>query len=285
MKISNSRMFAYPILSEMYDDYINSTFKINVTAIKNTKKMKVNIIPYIKCPSVIDLVNKDFAEIVVHFECGKTRYRKLEKLSIKGNDFEFYGGDLNENLQVVAFLVAKKNIINYRSRDFNEDYGNIAFNIEKGSIIGISNQLDIPVPKNIYDLSNVDSIVSIITDDEEKESMTIELSDSKIWVKLPSEIFIGYNGMGKTISKFTPILHSMFVIPALIYALDYLKTTEWMDVENNLWFKVIKKKCEEKYGIFDKNFIDNKTSVKIAQELIDSPIGESINNLLGMKGE
>ena len=56
-----------------------------------------------------------------------------------------------------------------------------------------------------------------------------------------------------------------------------------MDVENNLWFKVIKKKCEEKYGIFDKNLIEEKTSVRIAQELIDAPIGEAINNLIGME--
>lgn len=283
MKIRNSRMFAYPILSEMYDDYKNSTFKINVTAKKNSKKMKVTIIPVINCPAMIDLLNKDYAEVVVHFECGRTRYRKIQKLGLQGNDFEFYGGDLNENLQVVAFIVAKKDITNYRSRDFNEDYGDLSFNIEKGSMIGISNQLDIPVPKNIYDLSSVDSIVSIVTNDEEKESMTIDLSDTKIWVKLPSEIFIGYSGMGKTVSKYTPILHSMFVIPALTYALDYLKNTEWMDVEKNLWFIVIKKKCEEKYGIFDKNLIETKTSIKIAQELIDSPIGEAVTNLLGME--
>ena len=285
MKIRNSRMFSYPILSDMYDDYKNSTFKINVTAKKNSKKMKVTIIPTITCPAIIDLISKNFAELVVHFECGRTRYRKIQKLDLQGNDFEFYGGDLNENLQVIAFIVAKKDITNYRSRDFNEDYGDLTFNIEKGSMIGISNQLDIPVPKNIYDLSSVDSIVSIVTNDEEKESMTIDLSDTKIWVKLPSEIFIGYTGMGKTISKYTPILHSMFVIPALTYALDYLKSTEWMDVENNLWFKVIKKKCEEKYGSFDKSLIENKTSIKIAQELIDSPVGEAINNLLGMKGD
>lgn len=283
MKIRNSRMFTYPILSGMYDDYSDCNFNIKVEATKNNKIMKLVITPIINCQSISELLNNDMVDLIIHFECGKTRYRKIQKLSIGENIFEFLCGDLNENLEVVAFIVAKRNIDNYKSKNFNQDYGNISFNILKGSIMGISNQLDIPVSKNIYDLSNVDSIVSIVTNDDEKKSMTIDLSDTKIFVKLPSEIFIGYTGMGKTISKYTPILHSMFVVPALTYALDYLKITEWMDVENNLWFKVIKKKCEEKYGQFDKNLIEEKTSIRIAQELIDSPVGDAIINLLGME--
>lgn len=283
MKIRNSRMFSHPVLSSMYDDYNDCTFGIDVEAKKTNKKLMITIKPIIKSNSIIYLLNNDLAEIVVHFECGRTRFREIKKLKLEENYFEFPGATLNDNLQVVAFIVASKNIANYRSKEFNEDYGDVSFNIEKGSIMGISNQLDIPVPKNIYDLSSVDSIVSIVTNDDEKECMTIDLSDTKIWVKLPSEVYIGYSGMGKTISNYTPILHSMFVIPALTYALDYIKNIEWMDVENYLWFKVIKKKCEEKYGSFDKNLIETKTSIRIAQELIDSPIGKAISNLLGME--
>lgn len=36
MKIKSSRLYSYPVLSAMYDDYINSSFNIRVKAFKKT---------------------------------------------------------------------------------------------------------------------------------------------------------------------------------------------------------------------------------------------------------
>jgi hypothetical protein len=283
MKIRNSRMFSYPVLSSMYDDYINSSFSISISAKKSIKKMLITIIPNLDSNLMKNLINQNKAELVVHFECGRTRYRKIQKMNLGENNYQFEGKNLNDNIQVVSFIVASTDINNLKSTEFNIEYGNSSFNIEKGSILAISNQVEIPVQKNIYDLSSVESIVSIVTNHDENNNILFELSDIKIRVKLPENVFINYSNLGKNVSNYTPILHSMFVIPALVYALDYIKDQEdWIDIENYLWFKVIKKKCEEKYGAFDRNLIEEKTSIVIAQDLIEAPISEAVNNLLEM---
>jgi len=291
MKIRNTRIFPYPVLSSMYDDYINCNFNIGVKAKKGKKRLHIEILPTIDSETISSLIRNDEAEIIVHFECGRTRYRITKNLNL-GNlsSFEIPSGDLNDNLEVIAFVVSKKDIHNFgcKNNEFNNDYGNATFEIETGSILAISNQKDIPVPKDIYDLSNVNSIVSIISkqDDDTSKEINIALTDKKIRVLLPKDTYIDYSGIGKTENQYTPILHSMLVFPALVYALDYLKAIDddkWMDVENYLWFKVIKKKVEETHGQFDKKVIEKYTSVIIAQELIENPFPVAVNTLLGME--
>lgn len=284
MKIRNSRMFSYPILSSMYDDYIDSEFYIKVDAQKTKNNMIITVEPVINSSSVEKLIKNGDAEMVIHFECGRTRFRTIEKLNYGQNTFEFAGEKLNGILQVVSFIIAKNDIVNYNSSSFNQEYGRASFNIEKGSIIGISNQPDIPVPKSIYDLSNITSIISVIPDDNDDSKMKIEYDETKIYIKLPSDTYVSYSSIGSEVSNATPILHSMLVVPALISILDILSAQEsWIDFETFIWFKVIKKKCEEKYGEFSQKIIKENNPTIIAQELINSPITSAINNLMEMR--
>ena len=284
MKIRNTRMFSYPVLSNMYDDYKNSTFNIKVEAQKNKSTMIITVEPIIECQPIIDLINNGNAKMIIHFECGRTRYRSVEQMHFGKNTYEFEGAKLNDNLQIIAFVIAKENIRNYTSNLFNDEYGNSSFNIEKGSIIGISNQPDVPVPKNIYDLSNINSIVRVIPDDLNDKNMIIEYDEIRIYIKLPSETFETFNSIGKEVSNYTPIIHSMLVVPALIHMLDMLAMEEnWMDFERYIWFTVIKKKCEEKYGDFSQEIIKDKKATTIAQDLIDSPISSAMDNLIGIE--
>lgn len=286
MKIRESRMFPYPVLSSMNDDYIDSEFKIFVKAQKNRKVLRLEIVPFLRCETLASQIKENMAEMVVHFECGRTRYRKVRKLSDGVNYIDFEGKDLNENLQIIAFIVAREQIFSIKSinTEFNSDYDNTSFNIEKGAILAISNQLDIPIDKSLYNFNNVTSIVQIHNNPEGDKNVRIDLSDSLIRILLPAETYKQYSTIGKSENIYTPILHSIFVIPALIYCLDYLKNIDdWIDVENLLWFKVIKKKCEEIYGEFEKSIIEDKTSVVIAQELIGNPVGEATSVLLKME--
>lgn len=293
MKISNTRSFPYPVLSSMYDDYVDCEFDIEVKAKKGRRKIYLDILPTINSATIISLISNGDAEIIVHFECRKTRYRDIRKLTVNQvTNLEFSSGDLNEDLEIIAFVVSKEHINSFvcRNDEFNSDYKNAVFEIEEGSILAISNQMVVPIPKDIYDLSSVNSIVSIITKQEDDTSKEIEisLSDTKIRVSLPRETYIDYSGIGKTENKYTPILHSMFVFPALVYALDYLRSMDdekWIDIEHCLWFKVIKKKIEEAHGNFDKTIIEKYTSINLAQELIEDPFPVAVNTLLGMEAK
>ena len=182
MKIKSSRLYSYPVLSAMHDDYINSSFKIKVKAFKKTKNMLININCSLDNNELLSLIDNNKAKIVCHFECQKTKLRYTKDLALGENNFEIPNADINEQLQIVAFVVSIKEIIGYYSKSFNPDYGSSKFNIEIGSVLAISNQPDIPIEKNIYDLSNVPSIISIVPYNNE--------NDHKIYIDMDDNIFI-----------------------------------------------------------------------------------------------
>ena len=288
MKIKSSRLYSYPVLSEMYDDYVNSSFKINVRAFKNVKNLLLNINCILDNNDLLSLINCNKAKIVCHFECPKTKLRYIKDLRIGDNNFEIPNADINEQLQIVAFVVSVDDIIGYYSKSFNQDYGTSRFNIEIGSVLAISNQPDIPIEKNIYDLSNVPSIISIVPYNSETDhKIYIDMDDNnKIMVRLQKKDYRSYSELGRGISDYTPILHSMLIIPALTYVFEVLKSDieTFHTYEDKRWFKSLSKKFTALNKKFNYEELKNQDSLSLAQEIIECPIEMSLKNLLSIGG-
>lgn len=290
MKISSSRLYPYPILSPMYDDYVNSTFKIEVKAYKKVKKLLLRIHCELQNDELLELIKEKKAKVVCHFECPKTKFRYLTDLKLADNSFEIKSSDINNQLQIIAFIIAKDSIEHFNSKDFNKDYGNAKFSFEPCAILAISNQLVIPIEKDIYELSNVPSIISVVPYNEEKNNkrMIVDMdSDDKIRILLFQDEYKKYAELGNGISNFTPILYSILIIPALIYVFETLKSDEsvFQLYESKRWFKVLKKKLESMDKKFDYENIRTLDSLELAQEIIETPLVDSLSNLLLLGGE
>ena len=297
MKINDDRLYPYPVLSPMYDDYVNNKFEINVQANKKNKKTILNI--------DYSIDNKEFNEMIVnkkisifcHFECPKTKLRYIKELSVEKNNFEeISNSKLDEELQIVAFAVANEDINDFFSQDFNKDYENNKFKLECGTILGISNQKEIQITKDLYDLSKVPSIISIAPYVEEvqgENKIKINLDKDKITVLLAKSEYDKYVAL-KSNQKLEAIFHSSIIIPTLTYVFDVLKQEEDQDsFSAKQWFKCLKKKCKELLNIdisdvSDTSRFKDEPSLYIAQELMDTPIKDvfsNINDLLKSKDE
>ena len=288
MKIKSSRLYSYPVLSAMYDDYINSRFSIKVKAYKKAKNLLLNINCNLDNEELISLINTNKAKIVCHFECQKTKLRYTKDLIIGDNSFEIANTDINEQLQIVAFVVAIDHISGYYSKSFNSDYGTSKFDLEIGSVLAISNQPDIPIEKNIYDLSNVPSIISIVPYNSETDhKIYIDMDDNnKIMVRLQKNDYQSYSELGRGVSDYTPILHSVLIIPALTHVFEILKSDveTFHTYEDKRWFKSLSKKFEALNKKLDYEELKNQDSLSLAQEIIECPIEMSLKNLLSIGG-
>ena len=288
MKIKSSRLYSYPVLSAMYDDYNQSKFEIKLKALKKTRNLSLSINCSLDNDDLIKLINENKAKIVCHLECQKTKLRYLEDIVIGENSIEIPNSNINEQVQVVAFVVAVENIVNYSSNDLNEDYGNAKFNFEEGSVLAISNQPDIPIEKDLYDLSNVPSIISIVPyNDDVDHKIRIDMDDkNKIMVRLHKDDYQNYSEIGKGISDYTPILHSIVIIPTLTYVFDVLKSDAetFHMYEDKRWFKALAKKFDKLSIKFEFEELKNHDSLSLAQEVIECPIVDTLKNLLTLRG-
>ena len=283
MRIKNNRLFTYPVLTNMNDDYVNCSFKTLIKATKRVRSLEISIECELDNNELLKLLEDDRIEIICHIECSKTKLRYIEKLELGINNIEIDSRFINENIEVVTFIIAKEEINNYSSSKFNKDYNNASFNIERAQIMAIASQVDIPITKDIYDLSDVPSIITIIPSNV--KYMEVNMDDHKIIIKLPKKDFDNYSIFGKTISMHTPILHSMVIVPSLIYVVDELikRNNDFEGYLDRRWFKVLKKKIESLNHEFNSDTMGRIGPLKLVQEILENPLSVALENLPQLK--
>ena len=80
-----------------------------------------------------------------------------------------------------------------------------------------------------------------------------------------------------------PVMHSMIIIPSLIYALTEVKEarTHLYDFEDYRWFRSLRKAAEKMNCAFDEDVLESMDPFDFAQKLLDSPITKAVNYLRG----
>lgn len=287
MQIKNNKIFTYPVLSEMNDDYIDSNFKVSVNAKEKNRIIALEIITNITNNDLLNLINQGKASIVCHLECAKTKFRITNVLSLGNNNIELDKTILNGNLEILTTVVANSPIKNYHSNCFNKEYGNATFNFEIGSILAIANQITIAIDKDIFDLSKVPSIISIVKNPNDIKKMQIDMTSDKIRVLLSKEDYNVYIHICKS-ELFVPIMHSTIIIPTLIYVFEELKREEnnYIEYQQYRWYKALSKAFDKQYGksLEFKN-LNTMDTLDLAQEILNTPISLTFCNLSKLGGD
>ena len=271
------KLYPYPILSDAADDYRNSQLIFEVQQKLGIREIILKIYVELKNEGLLDLVRMDRAEFVVHIECPYTSYRE----ALKFQDTEYVRKipekNLNGKVSVCAFLVAKVNIKNYINKDWNEAYKGLAFDLERGSILAIGGQYDLHVLKEMDNLAKVPSIFTICRSAaDNEEEMKIDIADHKIAITLSSEGFQNYKLL-TAMPGLLPVLHSMLILPALIYVFETLFREGIEDFETRRWFRVIEKTLKKDKIVLNEDTLNNIPSYELAQKLLDLPIQKALS--------
>lgn len=281
-----SRYFTYPVISTGNNFYADSSFKTDVESSLDGYNINFSLKAKLQNKELEEMLEKGEVIIAHHIECPQTCFRKLyttkketEIISIKDNQ-------VNGLVQVCSFLVANENISEYSNKLLKREYSGLKFDIEKGCIMAIGNQIDLRINKIRDDLVNTTSIFSIIANyDPTVMEIKINLTDNKIAIVIPEKTFGIYKNMSGYLA-IQPVMHSMFIIPALMHTFYELKDSKELYMyEDYRWFRALRKAC------IDMDVEINEVSLKsldiflISQKLMDSPIVKGIDFLMGAGDE
>ena len=114
--------------------------------------------------------------------------------------------------------------------------------------------------------------------------MDVDLdNDNKIKIQLGDEMyryFVQLQGQDKL-----PVIHSMIVLPALVYVIDQIKDFSIRGTyEDYYWYRCIAKQLEILNINIDSSAFESKSSLVIAQELLKFPIKNALFNLTSSEG-
>ena len=278
---TKNRLYPHPVLRENNDDYINSSFEMDLAYERDIKRLKLNINFKLNNKTLEKMLLDEKVQYVVHIECPKTSYRKIIATTEKSLSENLKDENILGKIQVTSFIVVKENILDYENESFNSDYFGMKFNLEKGTILAIGDSYKIDVDKEKESLGNVPSIFTIckkMTTDE--TGINIEYNMNKIRIDLNISDYERYTQLVSSSNQFIDIINCSLIFPTLIYVFEKLKN-EFDEIEENdyRWFKALKN-IFEKYGYkFNQELFENETSLQLAQKILDFPFSKSLNAL------
>lgn len=271
MKIKNKE-YPYPVLEEVDDSYKKSIFTTKIDVNQEGYNIILNLSANTNNKELLELIKKGKAIYTHHIECSKTCYRTAILTKESLYKFEINDKEISGKIQICSFITANEDIKRYSSSDFSDDYRGFNFDIDKGCIMAVGNQVDLDVDKERDELAKTSSIFSVIkVKDPKSKYMSVDMSDEKILILLSEEAFSAHKKVNPN------LLHSIIIIPALVYVIEQLKYTDIMEqYKESRWFRSLAKVGEKMNCPFDEKNIESINSLERAQQFLDDPLLRSL---------
>jgi hypothetical protein len=177
-----------------------------------------------------DLLANNRASIVTEVFCSYTMYRQ----SFSSNDcinVRIPLKNLKNKLEVLCFIVANNEIINYRNTSIKSSISDQSFYIEKGDVLGILGEEIIFLEVS----TSMDSILKI-RESEDDNINTFSWNESSIIINLPSNMYAKLNKFKESLD-YQKILISSILQSALIHACYKLELEGSFSEKN--WHKAL----------------------------------------------
>lgn len=282
-----SKYYTYPVITEDADFYVDSSFSSDVEQILDGYNIRLKLKAELVNPELEEKLKNEEVMFAHHIECTQTCFRKLILTNESVKECVLRDGEVNGVVQVCTFLVANKTIEKYSNSLFAADFRGFRFDIDRGCIMAVGNQINLRINKIRDDLANTSSIFSIIPNkDETVTNIKVDTAGNKIVVVIPKETYSIYSNMSGSLD-IQPVMHSMLIIPSLVYALTEVKESRshLYDYEDYRWFRSLRKAAEKINVVFDEAGLENIEPFDLAQKLMDSPIPKAVNYLRGDNDE
>lgn len=278
MQIKN-RLFSYPVYSSSVDDYKINEFTFDYSIESDGNTLYIDYFTKITNKYILSQLLQDTLKLSLLVECAKTAYRQLFVLDDINGKIEIQSSKLSARVDMCCLLLANKDFVIDHNSGISQDYSDASFSIKKGFIVGYDNSYPFMVDKDKEEAFKASSIISVVKKIDLKDYMDVDLdNESKIRIQLSDEMyqqFVQLQGQEQL-----PIVHSMIVLPALVYVVDQIKSEYNRGTyEDKYWYRCISKQLDIlKIGI-GSDLFNAKSSLVIAQELLKFPVNNALYNL------
>jgi len=288
MKLTN-RLYSYPVLSEEKDDYCQSVFEVSFNyKMSSVNTFEVHLDINMDNPELNTLIAAGKAEFVAHIECSATGFRTSISSPLPELIFNISISSINGTVEVSAFIISKCLIKEFISSDWNEDYEGLSFYIEKAYILAYKNLPTIEITKDFEEFTSASSIFMIYKRVTEADSpFDVNMESDKIKIGLGTSDYEIFSRFSRQV-ELQPILHSMLILPALVYVIEELRTERGVDIyRNTKWFLALAGTFKTRNTDFleEINNTEDKPSIILAQEIMEYPISKALSRIASINSD
>ena len=281
MKINNLSL-PHPVLG-LNDDILGKYEpQLQVTLARD--KITMDVQHVLMCEDIQSRIASGEAAFCVELNCTKTIYRNSFISQDANQKIEVPSDLLRDRVAVSFFIIAIKEILNYAPKEAHPDYRDYRFVLNVGDVMGVGEgDASFMAEKDWVAAKTVSSFIAIIPGNEQAGPMDIDLSDSKVIVRLSKDDYQRYANSRE--SEYAPIFHSAIVLPVLTYAVSEMILDENVGIyENKKWCQVLNdfKENDER---FRAEAWDTSNAPRLAQMILDNPLNRTLSTIQQQLGK
>lgn len=287
--------FPHPVLNEVSNDYVDSSFSISVVDNSDNGSDLVLIVECrLNSPGLESLVSEGKASAIMRLACYRTSYRDVFALKINAeNTIQIKKSKVADKLSLQAMIVANEDISHLQLKEFNPDFfGVTSFNIRKGDILaeekGLRITLDTLIEQNLSGIvvvnhKNIQSTEVHYAAENEEDAVLVDY----ITITMPDELYKTYALLRERKylkSGIERYLMASVVFPAIVGGIGLLRAEEEYELEDDaphyrdtVWANSIYDSLLKRG--YDDIGSNGMSDYELANLLLGDVVADSISNL------
>jgi hypothetical protein len=264
MKFDSQSAFPYPVLRSDNDDYVGEDFTVKSEVSATNDMVLISVTFNLTCSEILELINNGCATYGVLVTSRETFEQRFFESNINFSEFKINSQELRGRVSIEPYVVAKKEINNFKSISINNEFGFGPFSFEPGEVLAQATPSDFSISRDYF--KPLQSIVKInLKDDLPKGEWSIKLEGDYIVVDVSKNIHNIYNKSKNSINGKNIMLNSIW-FSVFVHAVEMLKSSDGL-YGGYIWADVVSGKINN-LGI-DK---DSQDSYKIVTALLNHPL-------------
>ena len=280
MKIDSNRLYTHPVLADGRDDYKTCTFAVERNFFVDAGD---NLVMDVKlstdCAEIQTLIRFGKAKYLLHAECPSTLYRETFGRIVENFSCTIPLNRVKAKLNCVAFVVAAADIKNFSCADWNADFDGLTFDLPKGSVLAYENLPTLKIDEDPNRFKNPASIFTVTKRAGDKSKpFAVNMNDDRINISLNEadyDLYCKYRADRNA----QPILNALTILPTLVYVFEVLRGDGFSNYGEFGWFNALANNFAKRGVTNLADYLDDKTSLELAQEVMQSPLTKSLKNL------
>ena len=274
MKIDLNSHFPHPVLSDGNDDFLNGSFDLQITEVRECTdgKVEADYMVLLSSVDVQSLLDEGTAKAGAFIRCQDTFYSSLSEANSVSGTWSFDRGALYGRVEVKPAIWLAQPLNSWQAKGLNPEFGK-KVSIRGSEVIGLANDIVFSIGQE--KLRKFESIFELVpTDDIPKGRLKLDLLADTIRILAPIDLFKSIEQMrGSNGGK--SILLSAVYMPVVMEVLESIRGQGSSGYESKPWHRVFSAKCEH-LGID----IESAPLLESAQRLLGSPVEKLGNSFM-----
>jgi len=286
MKIENLS-FPHPVLGS--SDDISGNYNTQISVHLDRNEIGLSIIHELNQATTEKLIERKEAAFLTEVHCAQTLFRVSYMSHDEQQTIVLPASDLRDKVDLNFYIVALKDLKDYKVDGANADYAGFSFEISKGDILAYGGYSMFWAGKRWEAQKSVSNLMEVQPYEHVSGPMKFLITGDKIIIKLSRSDYGQYQKVVR-FEQFAPIFHSTIVLPALMFAISQMIQNSEL-YENYAWYQILnfRRQSEEK---INKISWEMENVPEIAQAILDNPVERTfrgiwkiINNFLAINEE